>query len=100
MTIPATETQTPEIDLSRLFPAGRLALTVIAPTALPEGVSVHIARSVGEPYAALQKEGADVSLTAGKGVPIEINGPGAMKLVANGAVAEDREFTVLAVPMK
>lgn len=101
LTIAQAATESDVLNVATIFPSARLALTILAPATMPETVTVHIAPVVGGTYVALENTaGNDLVLTAARGTPVEVNGAGALKLIAGVGVAAARSFTVLAVPIR
>ena len=79
-----------------------VAAVLYCPATLPETVTVYVAaKAASAPtYVKLQNSGADITGAAGKAIPFPAGAPGAfeaIKLLAGGAVAADRTFTLVLV---
>lgn len=100
LTIASGQADSPELDLSVIFPASRLSVIIIPPSTLPETVSVKVAKAIGSNYGALQSGGIDITLPAGKATSLDPLVSGAIKLSAGGNVAADRTFDIVASPIR
>lgn len=88
------ETESQELDLQANGARRKKALFFICPT-LAEAVNVYFAEAVGGTYAPLNDGfGNDITLLSGKAQRLDEVTAGAVKLVADGAVAADRVFIV------
>ena len=101
LTILATETESEELSLQDNAARRIKNLTFICPGTLPETVVIHVADEPGGTFKALNDGfGNDVVLLAGKSQIQTGISAGALKLVANGAVAADRVFLIRGAAQK
>lgn len=101
LTILNGATQSAELDLQEHGVRRIKNLTFIAPTTLPETVVIHVGNAVGGTYKALNDGfGNDAVIPANKSVVQAGITAGALKLVANGAVAADRVFLIKGAAQK
>lgn len=70
------------------------SLMIFSPATLPESVKVQVAPTPTGTYCDLQAGGADITLAAGKALPLTETICGAIRLVAGSAVAADRAFII------
>jgi hypothetical protein len=91
------ETESEELDLQANGARRKKFFTIISPT-VAEVVTVQLADKVGGTYATLNDGfGNDVTLLSGKAERLDEVSAGALKLVADGAVAADRVFVIQGV---
>ena len=93
LTILSGATESEELNLADQGAIRVKSLTFWVGT-LPETVTVHLAPVLGGTYRALQSGGGDITLPASRATQVSSITAGALKLVAGGAVAADRVFTV------
>ena len=93
LTILSGATSSEELNLTENAARRKKDLLFIAPTTLPETVTVHLAEAPGGTYQALAEGGSNVTLPAAKATPVRGITAGALKLIAL-AVAADRVFFV------
>ena len=94
LTIASGATQSEELNLKDNAARRVKTLNIRAPATLPETVTVHLSEATGGTYAALQSGGSDITLPANRVTIVPGLAEGAIKLVAGGAVAADRVFTI------
>lgn len=93
------QTESAVIDLRAAPHQDAMGFTIVAPTTLPETVTVHAAaRATGlfQPY---QQDGVNLTIPAAKTTVVRDvakHGIGAFKLVAGAAVAAERAFEISA----
>ena len=100
LTILSGATESAELNLAADGTRWGKDLVFFSPGTLPETVKVHLARVVGGTYAILEVGGSDVALVANKAQLLTGLAAGALKLVATGAVAANRVFTIQGVAKK
>lgn len=98
VTIASGQTDSPVIDLHHWNYHHITALLIVAPTTLPETVTVHATAALGGTYQPYQQlTGTDLTLPAAKARKLDPVGHiAALKLIAGGAVAADRDFEISA----
>ena len=74
-------------------PGGVRLMTLLAPSTLPESVTLQKAESTGGTFRTFQDVGVSVSVSAGMARTVVVSG-GFYRLYASVAVAANRAFTV------
>ncbi len=82
-----------ETESAALHVGGRNTIVIGAPATLPETVTLHTSLD-GTTYQEHQSNGIDITIGAGKNVSVHPLTVHSIKLVAGGAVAAARAFTV------
>jgi hypothetical protein len=95
VSILSAATDSAEVNLAADNEKGLISLLFLAPTTLPETITIQLTDATGGTFRTLQTGGADITIGAGKAVVVtDLPGGAILRLHAGVGVAAQRDFVL------